>query len=145
MLIEFNALHFEPTPQGNLVCLVADVSVEEAVALIKQLADKIAANALPPNPDPVLVFKNHGVIDWETGSEAFTPATYGLLKAMWKLPKNDRSVTKARIAGEVLENDDAGDSYIKMTVKRAREEVEKSGFPYEIETQRGVGYRLRSV
>jgi DNA-binding response OmpR family regulator len=89
---------------------------------------------------PLTFYENGHIIAWGDDSEHFSPATFELLRQMWFVP--NRFLSKEDIRQDVIGDDESTDNAIWVRMKTARQELDSVGFPYEIETLRGKGYRL---
>lgn len=92
---------------------------------------------------PLTFYESGHIIAWGDDSEHFTPSTFRLLQQLWSAP--NRTLSKEDVRQDVNEDDEATDEAVWTCMKRARQELESVGFPYEIETLRGKGYRLTKM
>ena len=88
-----------------------------------------------------LTFHNEtSTIIWENSSIGCTPATFQLVFQLWETP--ERFLSKEAIKEAVMDDEEAKDQSVHERIRKARIELRQAEFPYEIETERGKGYRL---
>ena len=80
------------------------------------------------------------VVVWKEQPHVFCPGTYNLLQQFFAAP--NMTLSKEDIRQDVLHDDDAKEGSIRQCISEARKELERSGFPYRIETITRKGYRL---
>jgi DNA-binding response OmpR family regulator len=68
--------------------------------------------------------------------------TEDLIRAFQKAP--NRFLWKEDIRQDVLYDEYASDGAVRTCVYQARKEIKKQGLPYQIETVKGKGYRLKN-
>jgi len=93
--------------------------------------------------DILLVFyAKDNVVAWDNFANIhrFTPATFRLLHQMWTAPH--QFISKEDLRVDIQYDEESSDDSVRMCIKRARQELEKSGCPYQIDTIHGMGYRL---
>ena len=76
----------------------------------------------PPHTDPE---------EQEVDFSMFPDTTRRLLIELWDA--RDRTIDKEDIRQDVIGDDDVGDGAVHMVVTRARSDMKKYGFPYEIQ------------
>jgi DNA-binding response OmpR family regulator len=124
-----------------------DALLQAMIEVRTKMYNKIATMSDGEKPEELGIqltfYENGHVISWGDDSERFSPQTFRLLWMLWFAP--NRTLSKAGICKRVLEDEDAEEGAIWMCLKRARSELKSLGFPYEIETLRGKGYRLTKM
>ena len=122
-----------------------DAILQAAVNVRTELWSMIAT--LPENMPiadieiPLTFYDNGYIITWGNDSEHFSPSTFRLLLQLWFAP--NRILSKEDVRETVNEDEDASDGAIRHVLCKARLEMEKVEFPYEIETLRkGKGYKM---
>ena len=124
-----------------------DALLQAMIEVRTRMYSKIAAMSDGEKPEEIGVqltfYENGHIISWGDDSEHFTPQTFRLLWMLWFAP--NRTLSKASVCRKVLEDEDAEEGTIWTCLNRARNELNSVGFPYEIETLRGKGYRLTKM
>ena len=88
-----------------------------------------------------LTFHNAtNTIIWADSSMGCTPATFQLVFQLWETP--ERFLSKETMREVVMDDDEADENSVRERIRKARKELREADFPYEIETERGKGYRL---
>ena len=80
------------------------------------------------------------IIFWNDQYHVFTPNTYTLLQQFFETP--NLMLSKEDIRQDVLFDTDAREGSLRQCILEARRELERTGFPYRIETITRKGYRL---
>ena len=89
----------------------------------------------------LLVFHSNGyTIVWEDDSVRLSPATFQLVRQFWTAP--DRFLSKEDVRQDVVEDEDASETVLRGLIAKARKELKAAGFPHEIVTEWGKGYRF---
>jgi DNA-binding response OmpR family regulator len=124
-----------------------DVALQTAVNVRTELWSMIAA--LPENMPfadieiPLTFYENGHVIAWGDDSEHFRPSTFRLIQQLWLTP--DHTLSKEDVCQDVIEDEYASNLAVRLVINKARKELSNVKFPYEIETLRGKGYRLKTI
>ena len=85
-------------------------------------------------------FCEDGIIIWENRHHVFSPSTYALLQQFFETP--NRTLSKEDVRQDVLNDDDAREGSVRQCILAARRELQRTEFPYRIETITRKGYRL---
>ena len=85
-------------------------------------------------------FCDDSIITWQDQKHVFSSSTYMLLRQFFEAPK--MMLSKEDIRQDVLFDDDAAEGSIRQCILEARKELQRTGFPYRIETIIRKGYRL---
>jgi len=93
--------------------------------------------ALAPSP---CRFCEDNIIVWEDQPHVFSPCTYTLLKQFFDAP--NMMLSKEDVRQDVLGDDDAKEGSVRQCILAARKELQRTRFPYRIETITRKGYRL---
>jgi len=88
-------------------------------------------------------YENGYIVSWGDDSEHFRPSTFRLLQQLWFA--EDHTLSKEDVRQDVNEDELASDVAVRIVVNKARQALEELEFPYEIETIRGKGYRLKAL
>jgi len=88
-------------------------------------------------------YENGYIISWGDDSEHFRPSTFRLLQQLWFA--EDHTISKEDVRQDVNEDELASDTAVRLVVNKARQALDELEFPYEIETIRGKGYRLKAL
>jgi DNA-binding response OmpR family regulator len=91
-------------------------------------------------PTAACQFCDDCIVAWHDQRHVFSSSTYLLLQQFFAAPK--RMLSKEDVRQDVLFNDDAGEGCIRQCISEARKEIQRTGFPYRIETIIRKGYRL---
>ena len=90
---------------------------------------------------PLTFYENGHIIAWGNDSEHFRPSTFRFLQQLWLA--TDNTLSKEDVRQDVIGDEYASDLAVRHVINKARKELENVGFPYEIETLRGKGYKLK--
>jgi len=96
--------------------------VRPSVSSVSEEIHTIHTRLDPPHTDPS---------EQEVDFSMFPDATRRLLIELWDA--RDRTIDKEDIRQDVIGDDDVGDGAVHMVVTRARSDMKKYGFPYEIQ------------
>jgi len=92
----------------------------------------------PVVPGELTFHRNGYTVVWEDDSMRLCPTTFRLVRQFWEA--SNRFLSKEDIRQDVVEDDDASETVLRVLISNARKELRKAGFPYEIVTDRGKGY-----
>ena len=92
---------------------------------------------------PLTFYENGHIIAWGSDSEHFTPSTFRLVQQLWFAPNH--TLSKEDVRWDVQGDEESTPPSIRMIISRAREELAKVNFPYEIETLHRKGYKLKKT
>lgn len=94
----------------------------------------------PVTPGSLVFHGNGYTIVWEDDSVRVSPVTFRLVQQFWVA--HDRFLSKEDVRQDVVEDDDASETVLRVLIAKARKELKAVHFPYEIVTEWGKGYRL---
>jgi len=85
-------------------------------------------------------FCDDQIIAWKDRQHVFSPSTYTLLKQFFDAP--NMVLSKEDVRQDVMGDDDAREGSVRQCILAARKELQRTRFPYRIETITRKGYRL---
>lgn len=94
-------------------------------------------------PAQGLAFHDGDEIDWVVGRARFSPATCRLIRELWE--SKTKFVSKEDVREFVQLDDESKDGSVRDCIYKARREIERHSFPYEIVTIRSKGYELKKA